>query len=156
LEWGQGLWQEVQKIQEVRKGYVHRFLDERDLFPNAGVADKAIEIVRNAIVAIYAHVGRGAPPWVQDDEDRGWDSGPGWWASATVVHKGASTDDPHAIRVCYLWNGQEHVHDVLPAGTDPQPYWEDLLTHLNVPASAIRVYEGDTLLFERPLPMRGS
>jgi hypothetical protein len=156
LDWGQGLWQEVQTIQECRKGYVHRFLTEPNLFPDTEVADNAIRVVREAIVTIYRHACRIPPAWVRDDEDRGWDAGPGSYACATIIHKGASSDDPKAIKVCYIWNGQEHIHDVLPLGVDPQPYCEDLRAHLRVPASAIRVYDGDRLVTETRLSMRGS
>lgn len=156
LDWGQGLWQEVQKVQDCRKGYVHRFLTEPNLFPDIEVADSTITVVREAIVAIYTHAHRVVPAWVQDDEDRGWDVGPGSYICATTIHKGASHDDPQAIQVCYVWNGKEHIHDVLPPGTNAQPYCEDLLAHLRVPASAIRVYSGDKLVSETQLVMRGS
>jgi hypothetical protein len=74
LGWGSGLYQRVIELQETRKGYVHRFLSEADLFPEAMVADQAIDIARAAIEAIYKHVGSPPPPWIQDDDDRGWDN----------------------------------------------------------------------------------
>jgi len=156
LDWGSGLWQKVTEIQEARKGYVHRFVQESDLFPFADVADKAIAAIRDAVVSIYQHVGRVPPRWIQDDEDRGWDKGRGWSACSTVIRAGASLDDPRVVKICFVCENEEHLHEVLPSGTDPGPYLDDLIEHVRVPISAVRAYEGDKLVVERVIPMRGA
>lgn len=48
LDWSQGVWQRVIKVQEARKSYIHRFISERDLFPEVSLADEAIETIRSA------------------------------------------------------------------------------------------------------------
>jgi hypothetical protein len=156
LDWGQGIWQQVQEVQDKRKDYMHRFLEEQDLFPDAEPANRAITIIREAVIAIYTHAKRVPPAWVRDDEDRGWDDGSRRSISLAVVHKGVRADDPKAVKVSYVYDGREHVRDILPSGTDPKPYCDDLIQHLNVPASAIRVYEGDKLVLEKSLSMRGT
>lgn len=55
LDWSQGIWQEVLRIQELRKSYVHRFALLDDMFPEADIADEAVGIVRQAIGSIYRH-----------------------------------------------------------------------------------------------------
>jgi hypothetical protein len=115
LDWGQGLWQKVIKIQETRKRYVHRFLTETDVFPSSEVADNVITVIREAIIFIYNHANRVSPAWVQDNEDRGWDRGPGGVrAHATLIKSGASLDDPNVIKVCYIQDNREYLSDVLP------------------------------------------
>mgnify|MGYP006301563933 CR=1 FL=1 len=155
LDWGQGLWQRVQRLQDTRKGYVHRFIHEGDLFPEAVVADSAIDVVRKAIIAIYDHAGATPPSWVDDNEDRGWDSGSGSHASCTVIRAGASEDDPKAVRICYTHKGREHVSEILPPGRDPQQCCEELIRSLNVSVTAVRAYVGDKMVYEKQLSMRG-
>jgi len=61
LNWGAGNWQRVAMLLESRKDYMHRFVKEVDLFPEATVADGAIDVGRSAIIDIYKHVNRPAP-----------------------------------------------------------------------------------------------
>ena len=156
IDWGSGLWQRVGDLQETRKGYMHRFLSEDNLFPHAAFADKAIGTVRGAVNEIYQHVGRPAPTWIQDDEDRGWDHGGRGGANLTLIHAGASEDDPRVVKICYVHMDKEHTSEVLPSGTDFGPYVEDLMRKVQVPISAVRVYEGATLVHEREIKMRGT
>jgi hypothetical protein len=156
IDWSSGLWQRVTKLQERRKGYMHRFLSEADLFPSSTLADEAIDTVRTAVEAIYPHVGRPVPAWIQDDDDRGWDDGRRGGATATLIHAGASEKDPKAIKICFVHSGKEHLSEVLPAGTDYVPYVDDLIRRVRVPISAVRVYEGAVLVHETETTMRGS
>jgi hypothetical protein len=156
LNWGSGVWQKVLQLQQLRKNYVHRFLRETELFPEAAVADNAIDVVRRAVVEIYRHSNRVPPPWIQDNEDRGWNAGRGSMANATVIRAGAKEDDPKVVKIAYVTREKEHVSEVLPPGTDPEPYVEDLLRNIRIPIKAIRVYEGDTLRTERVIKMRGA
>jgi hypothetical protein len=156
LDWSSGLWQRVIKLQKMRKGYMHRFLFEADLFPSTTRADEAIDIVRNAVVAIYSHVGRPVPAWIQDVDDRGWDHGRGGGVTATLIHAGVSEEDPKAIKICFVHGGKEKLTEVLPAGTDFAPYVKDLIRRVRVPISAVRVYEGALLVHETETTMRGT
>jgi hypothetical protein len=155
LDWGSGIWQEVLQLQRVRKNYVHRFVLETELFSEAAVADSAIDVVRKAVAEIYRHSNRVPPPWIQDNEDRGWDAGGGSMASLTVIRAGAKEDDPQVVKIAYVTGEKEHVSEVLPPGTDPEPHIEDLLRNIRIPINAIRVYEGSTLRIERAITMRG-
>jgi hypothetical protein len=140
----------------MRKDYVHRFVtQEDDLFPSPEVSDNAVALIREAVTAIYSHVGRTPPAWIQDNEDRGWDKKPTMTANLTVVRKGACLDDPDVVKICYVKDDEEHLSEVLAAGTDSAPYVDDLLQRITVPISAIRVYEGDRLVFEKTVRMRG-
>lgn len=156
LTWGQGIWQEVVKIQDLRKRYMHRFVTEKDLFPEAKVADEAIKTIRSAIIEIYSHVGRPAPPWTADNDDRGWDKGSRSMAALTAVHADADTESEQAIRVCYVTMEREFTSDVLPSGSDWKPYAEGLLKNVNVPISKIRVYRGSDLIHDQDVEMRGA
>ena len=135
---------------------MHRFLSEGNLFPEAVLADEAIETVRSAVNAMYQHVRRPTPAWVQDDHDRGWDRGGRGGASATLIHAGVSEDDPEVVKICYVHNDEEQTSDVLPSGTDYDPYVEDLIRNVRVPISAVKVYKGATLVHERKINMRGT
>jgi hypothetical protein len=156
LDWGSGLWQRVEKLLETRKGYVHRFISETDLFLETTVADHAIDTVRAAVEAIYRHVGSPPPPWINDDNDQGWDSARRSSANLTLLHAGASEDDPKVIRICFVHRDTEKVSEVLPAGTDYTPFVDDLVRRIRVPITAVRVYEGHTLIHEKQTRIRGA
>ncbi|MBX2991104.1 MAG: hypothetical protein KF749_08050 [Bacteroidetes bacterium] len=156
LEWGTGIWQLVIALQKQRKGYVHRFLSEQNLFPEAKIADEAIDVVRKAVEAIYQHVGQPPPAWIQDADDRGWDTGKRGGANLTIIHQGASEDDPKVIRLFYVHMGSERLSEVFPSGTDYQPYVDGLIHRVRVPISAVKVYEGDRLVYEKNTMMRGT
>jgi len=156
LDWGSGLWQKVTEIQETRKDYVHRFLEERDLYPIAEIADNAVAVIRKAVLSIYELSKRVPPTWIYDDEDRGWDKGRGVSAHSTLIRAGVTLNDPKVIRICYIRKNKEHIDEVLPPGTDPLPYLEDLIKHVTVPISSVRVYEGDKIVLERAITMRGA
>jgi hypothetical protein len=156
LDWGSGLWQQVIELQDKRKGYMHRFISESEFFLQATDSDHAIKIVRAAVEGIYQHVGSPSPPWIQDDEDRGWDNGRRSAANLTLIHAGASEDDPKVIRICFVQDGKEKLSEVLPGGTDYAPYVDDLIRRIRVPITAVRVYEGPTLIHERETRMRGN
>ena len=157
LDWGQGIWQQVTGLQEIRKNFVHRFSDERDLFPDASVADEAIDTVRRAVRTIFSHAGKVAPNWIQDNTDKGWESaGAKVKASLTVIHAGAEADDPKSIKVVYVNEGKEHIDEILPAGADYMIVVNSLLKNIRIPISWIRVYSESVILFEIELNMRGT
>jgi len=156
LDWGSGLWQKVIKIRKTRNNYVHRFLQERDLFPSAEVADYAVDVIRDAVLSIYEHSQRVPPIWIHDNEDIGWDKGRAVDGNFTLIKAGAALNDPNSIRIYYIRENKEHLHEVLPPDTDPQSYLEDLIRHVTVPISGVRAYKGDKIVIEKTVPIRGS
>jgi hypothetical protein len=110
--------------------------------------------VREAVRAIYQHVGSPSPTWILDNDDRGWDIGGRDWSTLTVLHAGASIDDPKVIKIYFVHEDNERLTDVLPSGTDYGPYVDDLLQNIRVPITAVRVYEGPKLIHERRTRMR--
>lgn len=157
IDWGAGIWQRVTEIQERRKGYVHRFVAQTDLFPGAEVADDTVAATRDAIIDIYQRVGIPAPSWTADDQDRGWDRGPGGvTANLTAIRAGADPESEETIRVCFVQNGKERTSDVLPPGAQWKDYVETLIRNVRLPISEVRVYQGSKLLESRELRMRGA
>lgn len=156
LDWEKGIWQKVLHAQQLRKNYVHRFISEKDLFPEAHLADEAIETVRDAIKDIYARVGKDSPSWVEDNNDRGWQVNQGTSGNLTVTKASVNESDPDVVRIVYVYDGKEQVSDILPPGIDPTFHVDNLISNVKVPISAVRVYRGDQLVSERSLPMRGT
>ncbi len=75
-------------------------------------------------------------------------------AHATVVRAGAREDDDEAIRIAYLIQGDEHICEIAPPGTDYAPLLERLVNNLNVPVDAVRAYRGAQLLEEQTPNLR--
>jgi hypothetical protein len=156
LDWEKGLWQRVAGLQQARKGFVHRFVAETDLFPSAQVADEAIQIAREAISGIYQHTNRPVPPWTADDEDRGWDAGSNSSAALTGIHAGADADHTETLHVRFIAHGRELTAHVLPPNTDWRPYCDDVIRMANTPIDRLKVYRGTDLIYEQPTNMRGT
>ncbi|MDY6935081.1 MAG: hypothetical protein SVZ03_12775 [Spirochaetota bacterium] len=156
LDWGKGIWQKVTKIQELRKTYSHRFISVNNLFPESNLANDTIIVIREAIKNIYIHVGKDSPVWVEDDDDRGWDANNRMMTNLTVIRDGADEDNPNVIKIVYMYKGKEQVSEILPPGIDPTAYVERLIKNVKVPINAIRVYQGDQLVNEHSLRMRGT
>jgi hypothetical protein len=157
LDWSKGIWQSVTQLLALRKNCVHRFIYEINVFPETQIADGCIHTVREAIKDIYDHVNKKYPVWIDDDEDRGWDRlGLSDTANLTLIKAGVNKDDLRAIKIALVMQGKEHISDIYPPGTNPAPIVEDIIGNLSVPINAIRVYEGDTLILERELRMRGA
>jgi len=149
LDWGKGIWQQVANLQEVRKNCVHRFSKESDLFPDASIADQAINTARNAITAIYNHVGKDVPHWVNDDEDQGWAiKGMTVFGNLYSIPPGVDENAPDTIKITYIYKAKECIRDVLPANTDPSPYIDRLVKSIGLPISGIKVYRGNKVIQE--------
>jgi hypothetical protein len=140
----------------MRKGFVHRFVAEEDLFPSQQIADEAVRIAREAIRGIYQHTNRPVPPWTVDDEDRGWDAGSEGSAALTGIHAGADADQTQTLHVCFIAHGQERTAHVLPPDADWKPYCEDLIRTANTPIEAVKVYRGTELIYDQLTNMRGT
>ena len=156
LNWGTGIWQKVLSIYALRKDYVHVAIPQTRLFAPVTEADEGINVLRESTKAIYAHVGKRPPTWIDDDYDRGWDDGGGSIGHPTVRRQNADESDPNVVKIAYVYKGNEYVSEILPPGTNPELYIEDLLGNLVVPISAVRIYRGNTLLEDRTIPMRGT
>jgi len=155
LDWGQGVWQRVLELQALRKNCVHRFFTESDLFPEASVADFAIDVTRQAITEIYRHVGEAAPLWVNDNFDRGWASKGGFQLFGNIYSTPPGVDEnaPDTIKIIYVYKDMECIREVLAAGTDPASHVDRLIETIGLPISGIKVYRGETVIQEMQFPM---
>jgi hypothetical protein len=147
LNWGSEIWQEVSKIQKLRKNFVHRFIVESDLFPKAELAEETILIVRNAVKEIYQHVGKPIPTWIKDDYDQGWAVNSGF-AIEAYGHDSTYANVPGAIKITYVYKDKEIISQILAPGSDPESFVQNLIVNLHRPISAIKVYRGDNLIRE--------
>ena len=154
LDWSKGLWHDVRHLQSLRKQFVHAGISEGNRFAEASLADQAIRVCRGAIKAIYAHAGKAAQAWVDDDSDTGFDKRQTVFAYSQNIKQGA--DHPDTIRVTFVYKDEEHICEYHPAGTDCDPLLDDLIRRTQLPISAVRVYRGSELLKERDLLMRGN
>jgi hypothetical protein len=154
LDWSKGVWQQVLKVQQYRINCVHCFSQETDLFPEASMADNTIAIIRQAILAIYRHVGKSLPQWINDNTDQGWaDKGFSLFANAYTTPPGLDEHAQDTIKIIYIYKDKENIREVLPAGTDPNPRVDKLIATIGLPISGIRVYRGKDLLQEIQFPM---
>jgi hypothetical protein len=158
LDWSQGIWQSVRRLQELRKSYVHRFALLDEMFPESRVADDAIAVVRTAIGSIFDHAAVSKPAGIDFDQSHGWAgrSGASDSMTATLITGSTSLDDPTAVRISYVENGVEHLSSVHPQGFAYASEIDRLVHAVRVPISAIRVYEGQTLARELLVHMRGN
>ena len=155
LKWGEGIWQKVTEIQELRKNTVHRFADESDLFPEANTADKTVDVIRQAVKDIYQHVGDTAPKWVLDDEDPGWDKGKSY-VNATLTVKGVDPNAPETILIKYVYKDQVHTSDILPKDADWQARFDSFVKGIHAPITKAMVCQGDKILKEQDFSIRGN
>ena len=157
IDWSSGVWQRVRQLQELRKLYVHRFASLNDMFPLVAVAEEAIETVRGAIVSIYEHVGRETPIWTGLNEARGWQARSSFGSAVlTMVHAGVKIEDPLAVRVFMVIDGEENLASILPAGYSPTQEINHLIQNVRLPISGIRVYENGELKQDLVVNMRGN
>jgi len=157
IDWSKGIWQEVRALQELRKSYVHKFATLINLFPHASVAENAIKTARNAIETIFAHVGETPPSWTALDDAQGWQKSSNFGtANLSALHANVKMDDPLAVRVFMVINGEEKLNEVLPSGSDPSQVINKLLQNVLVPISGIRVYENGELKQDLVVKMRGN
>jgi hypothetical protein len=155
LDWSNGIWQQVLQVQELRINCAHRFSQETDLFPDAIVADDAISTARQAIIAIYQHVGKDVPLWIKDDTDQGWANkgGLSMFGNMYTTPPGVDENAPDTIKVTYIYKDKENIRNVLPSGTDPNPHVERLIETIGLPISGIKVYRGKEVIQEIQFPM---
>lgn len=155
LDWSRGIWQQVLDVQKYRKNWIHRFSQDKDLFPDASVADKAIATISEAIIEIYNHVNKGIPRWIKDDNDPGWANKGGlhFFATAYAIPRGLNEHASDTIKITYIYKDSEYIREVLSAGTDPNPHIEHLIDTIGLSISAIKVYKGIDVIQEVQFPM---
>lgn len=157
IDWSQGIWQKVRALQKVRNSFVHRFLSLQEMFPEASVAEGAIETVRIAITDIYTRTGKPVPTWININDSRGWQSRSMFGsAPITMGHYGAKMDDPNSVKIYIVVDGEERLTTVLPSGYDTNDSVEYLLNNVKEPISAIRVYDCGLLVKNLIVTMRGN
>ena len=158
IDWGHGDWQKILEIYQLRKDYTHLRVPQSRLLPAIQEAEEAIQVLRIGIIDIYEHAGKDRPNWVDADKMSGWKESGGFTVSVstTVIHPGAREDDPNSVRIAYVYEGREYFTVVLPPGTDPTPALDKLVREIELPISAVRAYEGKTLITETLTPSRRS
>jgi hypothetical protein len=156
LNWGIGVWQELLEVHKLRKNFVHINLDQEKLFPETVDAEKSLRTLRNAIKEIFVHAGKNPPEWVEDDQDRGWDTGKKSFINLTVTRAGANINDPACFKVAYIHKDKECITEILPPNADYMPVVETLLKNIKMPITSIIVYRGNEIVFKRELKMRGA
>ena len=146
LDWGQGVWQKVIEVQNLRKDVVHRFPSESNVFPVVSVAEATIEVIREAIQSIYKHCGKNPPQWVEDDCDEGWTTGTFQMHAAMISSPYYEKDG--AIKVAYVYKGNEYTFDYLAPDTDTSQPLENIFKGVGKPITAVRLYRDNELLGE--------
>lgn len=159
VDWSKGIWQQVLQVYGVRKEFVHVVpaISHAKLMTPLQEAEQALAVLRDAIRAVSDLAGLTHPPWVCDDDDRGWQGargGFGGTAEAYMIRAGLREDDPANVRITYVLRGQEHLSEIAHPGTAHGPLLDRLLGSLNVPVEAVRAYRGSDLLEERKTSMR--
>lgn len=157
ISWGTGVWQRVAVLHQARKDFVHINATQENLLPASTEADNAISTVRDAVSDIFARAGKVCPPWLQDDDDKGWEFDK-WITGAhlTQIYAGVDPQGEDTVRISYEYKDKEYDHVLLPPGSDHGPHIEALLKNLNIPVAAVRAYRGRNLLYERKVTMRGA
>ena len=153
-DWSQGLWQRVLTLYGNRKDYVHGGIPQERLFAEVVEAETAITVAREAVKAVFALAGKGAPDWVDDDANP--EAPRGAHAFGTVTRAGVDPLDPNRVRVAFWFDGRERECEVMPPGSDPIPVMEGVLKETLVPLSRICAYRGDDLIEDWVVRMRGS
>lgn len=110
------------------------------------------------MIALHQLLSLEAPEWAVDDESDGWQGKSGFRDSvnATLIRSGVRADDPEAVRVAYVYKGEEFVSEVLPPGSNADEAVERLVGNVVVPISEVRVYHGASLYQRRVLRLRGA
>ncbi len=156
VDWGQGIWQQVLRVYELRKGFIHVVpsISHEKLKTPLEDAENAIVVLRDGIKAAAALVGLPTPLWVDDDEDRGWQGTHNGFSSTAdgyVVRAGVDENDSANVLIVYVLRDEEHMVEIALPGTPHGPLLERLLGSLNVPVEAVRAYRGPTLIEERKM-----
>jgi hypothetical protein len=150
---GAGLWQQVEKVRQLRILYVHKDCEPEELAHDADIAKYVIATLRNALIDLHLRVGTPHPPWIECDDVPMPLGGSSCWPA--VVHAGAD-DDSEAIRIVAVYGGEERESSRMRHDQDPWPEVERLVNSVRVPITAVRLYSGERLEFEIAVRLRGS
>lgn len=154
LDWSQGIWQQVSRLNEIRKNVVHVGVEEAEMFPSWQEADKAVDTVRNALIDIFTHCKKEVPVWIYFSESPGYDTGNRTGARLSGEDVGAK-DDPMAFRITYVERGTEYNWLLLLSCKDYKTIISDALKMARAPISEIRVYQKGEIIYTVPIFMRG-
>jgi hypothetical protein len=158
LDWSRGIWQQVLKVQDLRKSCVHRFVSENRLFPPTELAETSLETVRDAVREIYAHVNKRPPTWLRDDYDQGWAVQSGFTLEGSMYNS-KYEGVPGGVKITHVYKDRERISEILAPGSQWQETVQNLIANLNMPVSAIKVYIDGELVSEEVFEvskMRGS
>lgn len=156
INWGSGVWQQVLNVHSQRKEFVHINFDQEKLFLEVVEAERSIQILREAIKSIYFIARKEPPNWVVDDQDKGWDNAHKSFANAYSTRAGANEDDPSCYKVVFVHKDKEYLNEILPPNFDFMVSVDHLLKNVIIPITAIKVYQGNAVVFERQFKMRGA
>jgi hypothetical protein len=150
---GEKLWQQVERVRQLRILYVHKDCEPEELAHDADIAKFAIATLRKALIDLHLRVGTPHPAWIECDDVPMPLGGSSCWP--TVVHPGTD-DDPEAIRIVAVYGGEERENSRMRHDHDPWPEVERLVNSVRVPITAVRLYSGERLEFEIAVRLRGS
>ncbi len=140
-DWGKPLWQQVHRVHERRKDYVHGRVTQERLFAPVNEAEEAISTIRHAIKDVFERIQQMTPLWVDDDCNP--ELPQGGMAHGTAIAAGVDPSDQTRVRIAYEFRGREYESKVLPPRTDPEPSMHALQQNILPPITAIRAYRGD-------------
>lgn len=155
IDWGQGIWQKVLKVQKWRKYFVHRFTLESVEFPPIEHAEEVVIIIRSAVKDIYRRCNKVPPNWIDSDESKGWDRRGGFSAHAQVIRDGAR-QCKNPIRIAVLKNGREYDDELIPETANWKEAIEQIVSKTGKPISEVRVYQNEELIHKEVIQMRGN
>ncbi len=156
INWGEGSWQKIISLRDIRNKYIHTKLERGSLFLESAFADKYVSGVQEGIISIYNHSKKSAPNCVYYMDDRGWDDGNQSMEHATVIRKGASIQNSESIIVSYIYEGREHVSEILPFDSDYMEVIQELIDRIKIPITLIKVYHNGRVIFEEQVIIRGT
>jgi hypothetical protein len=156
LNWGEGVWQKLLKLQVQRHKLIHSIQIQSELFPESTVAENYVSDARDAIIEIYKHAGQDIPRWINYDIDLGWDSGKSSGAHGTLIKSGASIENPDDIRIFYEYKGKEFLSTILSSKESFEIELNKLLENIRLPITRIKVTRGSEVILEKSLVTRGT
>lgn len=155
INWGEGIWQRILTLKDIRKNFIHTKLDQEKLFLDTSVAINYVQGIQSAILEMYNYTQTPIPQWISYDDDKGWDDGRDPVTHVIVNRQGATKEDPQSIIVSYVYKGKEHPTEVLPADADYLKTVNDLISNIRYPITGVKVYQADKIIYEKAVLMRG-
>ena len=152
VDWKASPWNEVNRVRKTRVKYIHGDCSTADLIADLRIAEDAITHLREGSKQLYHLVGKDCPPWVNSDDVPATLGGSSAWA--TGVFAGADSD-PNAWTIKAVHGDAEWGGCRLLSDDDPWPHVEQLVAHVRVPISGVRIYRGKSLWQDIEIRLRG-